>query len=146
MQPTFWASHPPSPKHAALQCHPEGNAAAQTQANCTSANYSRSPGYLPQGTQPSFRPKQAEHFPLTFASCERVGLRSENLCPIARILRDEISVPNFLLCALRVLCAKKNIPLQPRPTSSPPPFFFTDHGTRATGHVPSPKLFSLNHL
>src|SRR5271163_458710 len=44
MQPTLWASCPPTPKHAAPRCHPEGNAAAQTQANSTSANYSRSPG------------------------------------------------------------------------------------------------------
>ncbi len=48
MQPTFWASCPPSPKHAALRCHPEGNVAAQIQANCTSAAYSPSPASPPR--------------------------------------------------------------------------------------------------
>ncbi len=37
-------------------------------------------------------------FLFTFAACERVGLRSENRCPIARILCDEISLPLLRTC------------------------------------------------
>jgi len=66
MRPTFWASCPPSPKHAAPRRHPEGNVAAQTQANCTSADYSRRPGDWPLHpslcSRPSWPPPPTGHF------------------------------------------------------------------------------------
>src|SRR5207344_1423781 len=61
MQPTSWASCPPSPKHAAPRRHPEENAAAQTQPNSTSADYLRSPGRRSrQVLQPHQRPSSAK--------------------------------------------------------------------------------------
>jgi hypothetical protein len=61
---------------------------------------------------PSFRTKQADAFSSHFTSCEMVGLRRENRCPIARtFMSDEIS-PLFVFRA----CA-----LAPSPSASPPP-------------------------
>jgi hypothetical protein len=112
MQPTFWASRPPTPKHAAPRCHPERNAAAQTHSNSTSANYSPRPWHRLQSVlfPPSKPPASNRHFERSRPTlCPLRSLPANVSACLSEPRRAQREISLLLLCdlcALRDLCVK----------------------------------------